>query len=94
MKKQYLVSLSSSDSTLENMAIAAAKSNAILTNFTIDELAGFYYTRKILYPTLHQNQELHNLGDTLTVDETINGVTTCLLIIESIEVKTEDDGND
>lgn len=94
MKKQYLVSLSSSDTTLEQMAVAAAKSNAILTNFTIDELAGFYYTRKILYPALFENQELHNLGDTLTVDITKEGITTYLLIIETIEIKNEDDGND
>ena len=94
MKKQYLVSLSSTDSNIEAMATAAVKSNGMLTNLSIDELAGFYYTNKVLWPTLHKNQELHIMDNTLTVDETINDVTTNLLCIELIEVKNEDDEND
>ena len=94
MKKQYLVSLSTSDGTIVSMATAAVKSNAILTNLTIDELAGFYYTNKVLWPTLHNNQELHNVDNILTIDETIGEVTTNLLCIELIEVKNEDDEND
>ena len=100
MKKQYLVSLSTSDGTIVSMATAAVKSNAILTNLTIDELAGFYYTNKVLWPTLHKNQELSKTNNTLTVDEvikdekTLRGVAINLLCIELIEVKNEDDEND
>ena len=94
MKKQYLVSLSSNDTTLETMAIAAIKSNATITDLTIEELAGFYYTKKVIYPTLYENHKLHNSVDILTVDETIEDVTTNLLTIELIDVKTEDEGHD
>ena len=95
MKKQYLVSLDSDWSALENMAKAAIKSNAIeIGKVSIDELAGYYYTSKVLNPSIYQHMELHNIGNCLLVDETICGTTKNLLMIEELEDKGEDDSND
>lgn len=90
MKKQnhYRVTLYPHATSIVNeMAMWAIKSNGNHKQwFTLEDIASVFKLDKLKYPNSNDGCECHVIGNSLTVDETKDNKTVCLLAIEEIEL--------
>lgn len=88
MKKQYRVTLFKSNSTADELALAACYGNGQICDakITLQNLEGIFKNAQAKYPVANGKLKCSIAGNILTIDETTGEDTICILLIEEIEL--------
>lgn len=88
MKKHLRVYLNSNLSNITEMALLACRSNFLPEEHkvTMDEFEAVFKSAKINSPMTYKNIEFNKFPTSLTIDETTESGTTCILCIELVQL--------